>query len=66
MKLSELANILPGYVTLNIHTKEDCWPSMPAGMVLLDEILENALVINANPYGAYTMEVFIKFEEESK
>lgn len=66
MKLTELASILPGYVTLNIHTKEECWPSMPAGMALLDETFENALVINANPYGAYTMEVFIKFEEESK
>ena len=66
MKLTELASILPGYVTLNIHTKEECWPSMPAGMALLDETFENAIVINANPYGAYNMEVFIKFEEEYK
>jgi hypothetical protein len=62
----ELASILPGYVTLNIHTKEEAWPGMPAGMALADETFENALVINANPYGVYTLEVFIKFEEESK
>ena len=66
MKFTELASILPGYVTLNIHTKEECWPSMPAGRALLEEDLENAIVINANPYGVYTMEVLIKFEEESK
>lgn len=66
MKLKELARILPGYVTLNIHTKEECWPGMPAGMAFLEEDFENALVINANPYGPYIMEVYIKFEEESK
>ena len=66
MRLVELASILPGYVTLNIHTKEEAWPSMPAGMVFSEEAFENALVITANPYGAYAMEVFIKFEEESK
>ena len=66
MKFTELASILPGYVTLNIHAKEECWPGMPVGMALLDETFESALVINANPYGPYTMEVFIKFEEESK
>ena len=66
MKFTELASILPGYVTLNIHTKEECWPGMPAGMALLDKTFESALVINVNPYGPYTMEVFIKFEEEFK
>lgn len=66
MKFAELASILPGYVTLNIHTKEEAWPGMPAGMALSDKTFENAFVVNANPYGAYTMEVFIKFEEESK
>ena len=66
MRLVELAGILPGYVTMNVHTKEEAWPSMPAGMVLSEECFENAVVINANPYGAYTMEVLIKFEEESK
>ena len=66
MRFIELASILPGYVTLNIHTQEECWPGISAGMALLDETFENAIVINANPYGAYTMEVFIKFEEESK
>lgn len=66
MKFTELASILPGYVTLNIHTKEEGWPGMSAGRALLEEDFENAIIINANPYGAYTMEVFIKFEEESK
>ena len=66
MTLKQLAGILPGYVTLNIHTKEECWPGMPAGMAILGDTFENAIVINANPYGAYIMEVFIKFEEEFK
>lgn len=66
MRFVDLASILPGYVTLNIHTKEEAWPGMSVGMALLDETFESALVINANPYGPYTMELFIKFEEESK
>lgn len=66
MTLMELASILPGYVTLNIHTNTKAWTGIPAGMALREEVFENSLVINANPYGAYTMEVFIKFEEESK
>lgn len=66
MKLRELAEILPGYVTLNIHTEKECWPSMPAGLALMEEAFEQAFVVKANPYGPYTMEVSIKFEEESK
>lgn len=62
MTLKQLANVLPGYVTLLFHTKDEGW-SMSAGMVAADEDLPEAYVISAVPIAPYTMEVSIKFEE---
>lgn len=67
MSLLELAKILPGYVTLHIHTDSERWVGMPAGLVAAgEEIPAGAVVVKATPFAPYTMEVSIKFEEESK
>lgn len=62
MTLRELANVLPGYVTLLFHTKTECW-NMSAGMVAADKDMPEAHVISATPIAPYKMEVSIKFEE---
>ena len=62
MTLKDLANVLPGYVTLMFHTDEEVW-NMSAGMVANDENLPEAYVIQANPIAPYKMEVSIKFKE---
>lgn len=62
MTLRQLANILPGYVTLMFHTDKEGW-NMTAGMVAADEDLPEAYVISAVPLAPYTMEVSIRFEE---
>lgn len=62
MTLRELANVLPGYVTLLFHTKTESW-NMSAGMVAADKDMPKAHVISATPIAPYKMEVSIKFEE---
>lgn len=62
MTLRELANVLPGYVTLLFHTKTESW-NMSAGMVAADKDMPEAYVISAVPIAPYKMEVSIKFEE---
>lgn len=62
MTLRELANVLPGYVTLMFHTKTESW-IMSAGMVAADKDMPEAYVISAIPIAPYKMEVSIKFEE---
>lgn len=64
MTLKQLADILPGYVLLHIHTKQEGW-TMSAGMVAAGEMPAEAYIISANPIAPYTMEVSIKFEEET-
>lgn len=62
MTLKDLANVLPGYVTLLFHTETESW-NLPVGIVAADKDLPEAYVISAVPLAPYTMEVFIKFEE---
>lgn len=62
MTLRDLANVLPGYVTLAFHTQTEGW-NMTAGMVAADEDLPEAYVISAVPLAPYMMEVSIKFKE---
>ena len=66
MSLLELAKILPGYVTLHIHTDSERWVGIPAGLVAAGEFPAGAIVVKATPFAPYTMEVSIKFEEEFK
>lgn len=67
MSLLDLAKILPGYVTLHIHTESEHWVGMPAGLVAAgEEIPAGAIVLKATPFAPYAMEVSIKFEEASK
>lgn len=62
MTLQQLAALLPGYVTLAIHTDtEGC--SMTAGMVSVDKSLSGAFVVKAVPLAPYFMEVYIKQRE---
>lgn len=62
MTLKQLAEILPGYVTLLFHTETEGW-NMSAGMVAADKDLPEAYVISAVPIAPYKMEVSIRFKE---
>lgn len=57
MTLKQLADILPGYVTLHVHTKDEAWPGISAGMVSSGEFPGDWYIINATPIGPYSMEV---------
>jgi hypothetical protein len=65
MTLMELASILPGYVTLNIHANTKAWTGIPAGVVASGGF-HRALVVTATPYAPYAMEVSIELKEEYK
>lgn len=66
MTLKELASIIPGYVTLQVHTEGEWWVGLPAASYASGKYPAEATVVNANPFAPYTMEVSIKFEEEHK
>lgn len=57
MTLKQLADILPGYVTLHVHTKDEAWPGISAGMVSSGEFPGDWYIINATPIGTYSMVV---------
>ena len=64
MTLKELASVLPGFVTLLIHTSDKSW-NIPAGWVTTLPDLQGAVVVQAQPLAAYTMEVSINIKEEN-
>lgn len=63
MTLRELARILPGYVNLLFHTDNKGW-NMSAGVVVSNEDLPEAYVVQAIPIAPYTMDVSITIKEE--
>lgn len=63
MSLKQLADILPGYVTLHIHTNSEAWPGISAAMVSAGDFPGDWQIINASPISPYTMEVSVKYGE---
>lgn len=64
MTLKDLASVIPGYVTLYVHTRSECWRGSPAESYALGEHPAGATVVNATPLAPYTMEVSVEFKEE--
>lgn len=65
MTLKQLASILPGYVTLYIHS-DNQGLRIPAGMVKNHKDLSEATVTRAIPMESYSMEVSIEQKEGSR
>lgn len=62
MSLRQLAAVIPGYVTMCVHTKDEGW-ELSAALLSSDKDFPEADVITATPIGAYRMEISIKFRE---
>lgn len=64
MTLKQLATLLPGYVTLYVHSDTEGW-TCSVGAVLCMDDLNKAVVVRAIPLAPYTMEIYIEFKEET-
>lgn len=65
MTLKQLARILPGFVTMLVHSDNGGW-HLSAGELLGRADFDKAQVVRAIPFTPYTMEVYVQFKEETK
>lgn len=59
MSLKQLAGVIPGYVTLHVHTDNSGW-STNAGLASHKDEYDNLTVVSAVPLAPYVMEVTVK------
>ena len=61
MSLKQLAGVIPGYVTLHIHSDTSGW-STNAGLACHIDEYDKLTVVSAIPLAPYVMEITIKEE----
>lgn len=61
MSLNDLLKVIPGYVSVCIHTETKGWPSMSVGTALGESDFRDAKVVKVTPIAPYMMEIGIKF-----
>lgn len=62
MILLELAKVLPGFVTLYIHSEDHAWKFSAGELIKYSKTLKTATVIKAVPLSPYTMEIAVKLD----